>query len=93
LQHGIPALRERDFIGRTAQRRQLAGSALSVLLMICACIAPEYRFTAEPRQVTSKSEETMTAYGFSTFLNVEITGIDLSTLTEEQLFVLYQAAR
>lgn len=35
----------------------------------------------------------MTAYDFSTFLNVEITGIDLSTLTEEQLSVLYQAAR
>ena len=35
----------------------------------------------------------MTAYDFSAFANVEITGVDLSTLTEEQLSVLYQAAR
>ena len=35
----------------------------------------------------------MTAYDFSAFANVEITGVDLSTLTEEQLSVLYLAAR
>ena len=35
----------------------------------------------------------MTAYDFSAFANVEITGMDLSTLTEEQLSVLYQAVR
>lgn len=35
----------------------------------------------------------MTAFDFSTFPNVEITGIDLSMLTQEQLSVLYQAAR
>ena len=35
----------------------------------------------------------MTASDFSAFANVEITGVDLSTLTEEQLSVLYQAAR
>lgn len=35
----------------------------------------------------------MTAYDFSTFPNVKITGVDFSILTEEQLSVLYQAAR
>ncbi|MDO4852881.1 MAG: nuclear transport factor 2 family protein [Clostridia bacterium] len=35
----------------------------------------------------------MTAYDFSTFPNVKITGIDFSILMEEQLSVLYQAAR
>lgn len=35
----------------------------------------------------------MTAYDFSIFPNVTITGIDLSALTQEQLSVLYQAAR
>ena len=38
-------------------------------------------------------EETMTAYDFSVFPNVEITGADLTALSEEQLSVLYQAAR
>ena len=35
----------------------------------------------------------MTAYDFSIFPNVTITGIDLSALTQEHLSVLYQAAR
>ena len=35
----------------------------------------------------------MTAYDFSTFPNVKITGVDLAALTEEQLSVLYQAVR
>jgi hypothetical protein len=63
-------------------------------LALCACTASEYRIAAKPMaQVTAISEETMTAYDFSTFPNVEITGIDRSTLTQEQLSVLYQAAR
>lgn len=35
----------------------------------------------------------MKAYDFSIFPNVKITGVDLAALTEEQLSVLYQAAR
>ncbi len=35
----------------------------------------------------------MTAFDFSAFSNVAITGINMSALTEEQLSVLYQAAR
>ena len=35
----------------------------------------------------------MTNYDFTAFNNVEITGIDLDSLTKEELSVLYQAAR
>ncbi len=35
----------------------------------------------------------MTVYDFTAFTNVEITGIDLDSLTKEELSVLYQAAR
>ena len=35
----------------------------------------------------------MADYDFTVFTNVEITGIDLNSLTKEELSVLYQAAR
>lgn len=35
----------------------------------------------------------MTGYDFTAFTNVEITGIDLDSLTKEELSALYQAAR
>ena len=35
----------------------------------------------------------MTGYDFTAFTNVEITGIDLDSLTKEDLSALYQAAR
>ncbi len=35
----------------------------------------------------------MADYDFTVFTNVEITGIDLHSLTQEELSVLYQAAR
>ena len=35
----------------------------------------------------------MKAYDFSDFFNVELIGVDLSTLDDEQLAVLYQQAR
>ena len=40
-----------------------------------------------------QEERIMTDYDFSVFANVEITGIDLDSLTKEELAVLYQAAR
>lgn len=40
-----------------------------------------------------ESEASMADYDFSAFTNVEITGLDLSTLNEEELSVLYQQAR
>lgn len=44
--------------------------------------------------ITGIAEETdMRNYDFSVFTNVTLTGIDLSTLDDEQLSVLYQAAR
>lgn len=41
----------------------------------------------------SESEATMTDYDFSAFTNVEITGVDLSALSDEELSVLYRQAR
>ena len=40
-----------------------------------------------------KQGENMEKYDFSKFKNVEITGIDISSLSEEELSVLYQQAR
>jgi hypothetical protein len=62
-------------------------------MMLCACIASGCTITAKPTQATLKPEEPMTAYDFSTFLNVKITGVDCSVLTEDQFSVLYQAVR
>ena len=42
---------------------------------------------------TAQEEDIMTDYDFTAFNNVEITGIDLGSLTKEELSVLYQAAR
>ena len=43
---------------------------------------------------TAHAEETeMKSYDFSVFTNVTITGLDLNTLTQEELSVLHQAAR
>ena len=39
------------------------------------------------------AEGTGMKYDFSTFTNVTLTGIDISTLNEDELFALYQAAR
>ena len=96
LRRGGPTLKRRNpFTGWTARNRGLlAVSVLSVLLALCACTPSEYRIAAEPMvQATVIPEEAMMAYDFSIFPNVEISGIDLSTLTQEQLSVLYQGAR
>lgn len=41
----------------------------------------------------TQEENNMTDYDFTAFNNVEITGINLDSLTKEELSVLYQAAR
>ena len=41
----------------------------------------------------TESEENMQNYDFSKFTNVDITGIDISSLNEEELAVLYAQAR
>jgi hypothetical protein len=40
-----------------------------------------------------QEEDVMKAYDFTVFTNVKITGIELDSLTKEELSVLYQAAR
>ena len=40
----------------------------------------------------SEDEETMQGYDFSVFTNVEITGVDLSLLSQDELSVLYRQA-
>lgn len=40
-----------------------------------------------------QEEDGMIEYNFMVFTNVKITGIDLNSLTKEELSVLYQAAR
>ena len=49
--------------------------------------------TSEVTIALSESGDEMQNYDFSQFTNVEITGIDLSALTDEQLSVLYRQAR
>lgn len=49
----------------------------------CSCAAAE----------ATQEEANMTDYDFTAFTHVEITGIDLYSLTQEELSVLYQAAR
>lgn len=58
----------------------------AVVLLFCCMIAGA---SGEAIQ----KETTMKDYDFSVFTHVKITGIDLNTLTEEELSVLYQAAR
>ena len=43
--------------------------------------------------VSAFAEETDMKYDFSIFTNVTLTGIDISTLNEDELSALYQAAR
>ena len=40
-----------------------------------------------------QEEDGMIEYNFTVFTNVKITGVDLDSLTKEELSVLYQAAR
>lgn len=49
--------------------------------------------TSEVTITLSESENEMQNYDFTQFTNVEITGVDLSDLTDEQLSVLYRQAR
>ena len=52
-------------------------------MIACSCAAAE----------AMQEGNTMADYDFSVFTNVEITGIDLDSLTKEELDLLYQAAR
>ena len=60
-----------------------------VIMMILFCCTIQFHAFSE----TTQEENVMTDYDFTIFTNVEITGIDLNSLTKEELSVLYQAAR
>ncbi len=80
----------------------LLTAMLIVVLMLSACSSPNNEEVSEPP--TRSTEETaapetaegdteLMGYGFKQFSNVNITGIDLSSLTDEELAVLYAQAR
>ncbi len=69
--------------------KRAAGIRFSAIIFLLCCITACSCASAE----TTQEEDIMTAYDFTVFTNVEITGIDLGSLTKEELSVLYQAAR
>ncbi len=66
-----------------------AGIRFAAIIFLVCCIAACSGASAEATQ----EENNMTDFDFTVFTNVEITGIDLNSLTKEELSVLYQAAR
>ena len=58
------------------------------MMILFCCTIPFHAFS-----VTTQEEKIMADYDFTVFTNVKITGIDLDSLTKEELSVLYQAAR
>ena len=79
----------------------LLTALLIVALMLNACSSLKNEAVSEPSARSNKETAAETAegdmktmeYDFKQFPNVNITGIDLSSLTEEKLAVLYVQAR
>ena len=69
--------------------KRAAGTRIAAILSLFCCLIVSINASAE----TTKEEDAMTQYDFTVFTNVEITGIDLDSLADEELAVLYQAAR
>lgn len=69
--------------------KRAAGIRFAVIFFLVCCMIACSGALAE----TTQEENTMTDYDFTVFTNVKITGIDLNSLTKEELSVLYQAAR
>ncbi len=69
--------------------RGAAGIRFAVIIFLLCCMIACSDASAE----TTQEENNMIDYDFTAFNNVEITGIDLNSLTKEELSVLYQAAR
>ena len=68
--------------------KRSAGFRLAaIILLLCMIICSDA--SAEMMQ----EEDGMIEYNFTVFTNVKITGVDLDSLTKEELSVLYQAAR
>ena len=73
-------------------------SAFVLLTLLCSCGAETpSRTKADSIQATGQTsetaEETIMKYDFSAFINVKITGAELSRLTDDELSVLYVQAR
>ncbi len=66
-----------------------AGIRFAAILFLFCCLIGYSCASAE----TMQEEDVMIVYDFTVFTNVEITGIDLNSLTKEERSVLYQAAR
>ena len=66
-----------------------SGIRFAAILFLCCCLIGGSGASAE----TMQEENIMTEYDFTVFTNVKITGIELDSLTKEELSVLYQAAR
>ena len=71
------------------QMKRPAGIRFAAILFLFCCLIGCSGAAAEKTQ----EENNLTDYDFTVFTNVEITGIDLHSLTKEELSVLYQAAR
>ena len=69
--------------------KRSAGVRLAAILFLLCCMIGCSGTLAE----TMQEEDVVMAYDFTVCTNVEITGIDLDSLTKEELAVLYQAAR
>ena len=69
--------------------KRTAGIRFAAIIFLLCCMIACSGASAE----TTQEENNMTDYDFTAFTNVEITGIDLDSLTKEELSVLYQAAR
>jgi len=92
--------------GRCDAMKEAAALLAAVfMLALCACRAPDAARPPAPKAVeqpeagsspveeNDKEGETEMKYDFSEFENVEITGAEFSTLTDEELAVLYRQAR
>ncbi len=66
-----------------------SGIRFAAILYLFCCLIGCSGASAEIMQ----EEDVMKLYDFTAFTNVEITGIDLNSLTKEELDLLYQAAR
>ena len=71
------------------QLKRATGICFAAIIFLLCCMIACSGASAEILQ----EENIMTDNDFTAFNNVEITGIDLDSLTKEELSVLYQAAR
>ena len=65
------------------------GIRFAAIIFLACCLIGCKGASAEAMQ----EEDILMKYDFSVFTNVKITGIELDSLTGEELSVLYQAAR